>query len=102
MPRFRVNPTLDETPSANPRALILAAQARDQASALALMVATYAALERLIVHAPPEDVDGHSIVRADLGALLRALNGEMERQVDALVRHTSVLHSLVAREAGLR
>ncbi|WP_439587012.1 hypothetical protein [Hydrogenophaga sp.] len=95
---FRSKPTRDETQS---RSLILATQALDQASALALMVETYVVLERLITHEFRESTDGHSLLRADLGALMRALNGDLARQVDALVRHTSVLHGIAANEAGL-
>ncbi len=96
--------TRDETPPLHPRIFILATQAMNQASALAVMVNTYVALERMITHQPCDGAEDRagSIVRADLGALMRALNGEMERQVDSLVRHTGALHELASGEAGLR
>ena len=99
MPTFRSTPLCD-APALNPRILILAKQALNQASALAMMVDTYVTLERIITNQPIER--GKAPERADLGALMRGLNGELGRQIDTLVRHTGALHEVAISEAGLR
>jgi hypothetical protein len=101
-PTFLSALTRDANQPVHPRILILASQALNEASALAMMVDTYVALERLITHESCESADGRSMVREDLGALMRALNGEMGRQVDSLVRHTGTLHEVATSEVGLR
>lgn len=63
---------------------------------------SYAALEKLITHAPCEVVEGRPRVRADLSALMRAMNVEMGRQVDSLVRQTAILQEVAAGDSGLR
>ncbi len=90
----------DEAVPFNPRILILAIQAADQASLLSVMVKTYIALEKLISH--EEDALERASARSGLGSLMRGLNGEMERQVDALVHNTATLSASVASAAGVR
>jgi len=79
----------DEALRTNPQLLILATQAADQASLLSVMVQAYTALEGLMTHG--EDALERASTRAALGSLMRALNEEMELQVEGLVSLTSVL-----------
>lgn len=90
----------DETEPFNPRILILAIQAADQASLLSVMVKTYIALEKLISH--EEDALERASARSGLGSLMRGLNAEMERQVEALLHSTTTLSASVASAAGVR
>ncbi|WP_439517539.1 hypothetical protein [Hydrogenophaga sp.] len=73
----------------NPQLVILATQAADQASLLAVMVLAYTAMEKLMTH--EDDALERSTTRSALGSLMRALNGEMESQVERLVSLTSVI-----------
>lgn len=73
----------------NPQLLILVIQAADQASLLAVMVQAYIAMEKIITH--EHDTLERASTRSALGSLMRALNGEMELQVERLVSLTSVL-----------
>lgn len=82
----------------NPRTFVLATQAADQASLLAVMVQAYAALEKIVTH--DQDSLERSATREGLGSLMRALNGEMERQVEALVQGTAALRDFVLEESG--
>ncbi len=82
----------------NPRILILATQAADQASLLAVMVKTYVAMEKIVTH--DQDSLERAATREGLGSLMRALNGEMERQVGVLVRGTAALRDFVLEEGG--
>lgn len=82
----------------NPRILILATQAADQASLLAVMVKTYVAMEKIVTH--DQDSLERATTREGLGSLLRALNGEMERQVGVLVHGTTALRDVVLEEGG--
>lgn len=81
--------TRNEATSLNPQIVILATQAADQASLLAVMVQAYTAMEKLITH--EDDALERSATRSALGSLMRALNGEMELQVERLVSLTSAL-----------
>lgn len=82
----------------NPKLVVLATDAADQAALLAVMVQACTALERIVTH------DQHSLerpeTRAALGSLMRVLNGEMGRQMDALVHGTRALRDLVLEEAA--
>lgn len=82
----------------NPRILILATQAADQASLLAVMVKTYVAMEKIVTH--DQDSLERAATREGLGSLMRALNGEMERQVGVLVDGTAALRDVVLEEGG--
>lgn len=82
----------------NPRILILATQAAKQASLLAVMVQAYAALEKIVTH--DQHSSERSATREGLGSLMRALNGEMEREVDALVQSTGATRDFVRNEFG--
>lgn len=99
-PIFLSTSKRNEIPPLNPRILILATQTLNQASAMAMMVDGYAALEKLITHTPCEIVNGRSRVREDVSALMRAMNVEMGRQVDSLVRQTAILHQMAAGDSG--
>lgn len=79
----------DDAVPFHPQLLILATQAADQASLLSVMVQAYTAMEGLMTHG--EDALERASTRAALGSLMRALNGEMELQVERLVSLTSVL-----------
>ncbi len=88
-----------QTTPLNPRILALATQVADEASLLAVMMQAYTSLEKLVTH--EQDILERSATRSGLGSLMRALNGEMERQVDALVHDTTALYAFVADEAGV-
>lgn len=77
----------------NPRLVVLATQAADQAALIAVMVQAYTALEKIVTH--NQDSLERATTRDAMGALMRALNGEMGRQADALVRCTAVLCDVV-------
>lgn len=62
------------------------------------MVKAYAALEKVVTH--DHDCLERSASRESLGALMRALNGEMERQVGVLIDGTTALQDIVAEESG--
>jgi hypothetical protein len=100
MAKFKLSRAFASADSApiNPRIFVLAAQAADQASLLAVMVKAYAALEKVVTH--DQDCLERSASRESLGALMRALNGEMERQVEVLLDGTTALQELVLEEAG--
>ena len=78
----------------HPQLLILATQAADQASLLAVMVQAYTAMEKIITH--EQDTLERASTRSALGSLMRALNGEMELQVERLVSLTSGVCTQVA------
>ncbi|OSZ73144.1 hypothetical protein [Hydrogenophaga sp. IBVHS1] len=80
----------------NPRIVILATEAADQASLLAVMVKTYTALERIVTY--DQDSLERAATREGLGSLIRALNVEMERQVGTLVHSTSALRDFALNE----
>lgn len=82
----------------NPTIVVLATQAADQAALLAVMVQTYSALEKIVTH--DKDSLERPATREALGSLIRALNGEMQRQVEVLIHGTAELHELVVEEAG--
>ncbi len=82
----------------HPKIVILATQAADQASLLAVMVQTYAALEKMVTH--DQDALERLATREGLASLLRALNGEMERQVDVLIHSTAALRDFAMEEAA--
>lgn len=81
-----------------PRLFVLATQAADQAALLSVMVEAYVALEKLISH--EQDTLERVTVRESLSILMRSLNGEARRQVQALVLSTNALYALAADEAG--
>lgn len=85
--------------SINPRLVVLATQAADQAALLAVMMQAYTALERIVTH--DQDSLERVATREALGSLMRAMNGEMGRQVDALVQTTTGLGAFVADEMGV-
>ena len=65
------------------------------------MVQAYTAMDGLMTHG--EDALERASTRAVLGSLMRALNGEMELQVERLVSLTSVLCTQVTdRTDGVR
>lgn len=75
--------------------------AADQAPLLSVMVQAYTAMDGLMTHG--EDALERASTRAVLGSLMRALNGEMELQVERLVSLTSVLCTQVTdRTDGVR
>lgn len=80
----------------NPKIVVLATDAADQAALLAVMMQAYTALERIVTH--DQDFLERVATREALGSLMRALNGEMGRQVDALVQATTVLGAFLADE----
>lgn len=80
----------------NPRIIVLATQAADQASLLAVMVQTYTALEKIVTH--DHDSLERSATREGLGSLIRALNIEMGRQVEVLIHSTTALNDFVHKE----
>lgn len=100
MAKFNLRGTriCDDSAPINPRILVLAMQAADQASLLAVMVQTYAALEKIVTH--DQDSLERTATREGLGSLMRALNGEMERQVEVLIRGTAALRDVVLEEGA--
>jgi hypothetical protein len=82
----------------NPNIVVLATQAADQAALLAVMVQAQTALERIVSN--DQDALERSTTREGFGSLMRALNGEMECQVHALIRNTAALRDSVLEEAG--
>ncbi len=83
------------------RIVVLAVQADTEAFALAATLKAYAALERFITPEHPTDTcEDLGLTRAGLGAVLRALNGEMERRVGLLVEATGELNGLVEEAMG--
>lgn len=96
--KTRVARHRDDSESINPRIVKLAFQAAEQASLMSVMVQTYIALEKLITH----DQEAANPTRQSSGlcSLMRGLNGEMERQVNALVDSTSALRACVTDEVG--
>jgi len=100
MAKFKLSRAFASADSAsiNPRIFVLTTQAADQASVLSVMVRAYAALEKIVTH--DQDCLERSSSRESLGALMRALNGELERQVEVLVDGTTALQELVLEEAG--
>lgn len=82
----------------DPRLVVLATQAADQAALLAVMVQAYTALERIVTH--DQDSLERVATREGLGSLMRALNGEMDRQVGVLVHGAAALRDVVLEEAG--
>jgi hypothetical protein len=79
--------------------VVLATQCADQAALLAVMVEAYTALEKIVTH--DRDSLERAATRDALGSLMRALNGEMERQVDAMVRDSAELSAIAGGELGL-
>nr|ART89800.1 hypothetical protein [uncultured bacterium] len=63
------------------------------------MVQACTTREKLIVH--EQDALERATTRSALRLLMRRLNGEMERQVDALVHNTTALYAFVAEKARL-
>ncbi|WP_439586103.1 hypothetical protein [Hydrogenophaga sp.] len=80
----------------DPRLVVLATQAADQAALLAVMVQAYTALEKIVTH--DRDSLERAATREGLGSLMRALNGEMGRQVEGLVHGTAALQELVGAD----
>lgn len=74
----------------------LATKAVDQVTYLTMTVQAYLALEKLITPEHLEDAN-ESVTpsRAELGALLRSVNMELQRQVHQLADTTTVLEVLV-------
>jgi hypothetical protein len=83
----------DSNSNIQPQLVILATQAADQAELLAVMVQAYTALEKIVTH--DRDSLERAATRKALGSLMRALNGELDRQVGVLIDGTSALRDKV-------
>ena len=80
----------------NSKLVVLATDAADQAAILAVMVEAYTALEKIVTH--EQDSLERSATREALGSLIRALNGEMGRQVDCLIHSATAIQKLAVDE----
>lgn len=101
-PRARAHqPPQHALSSSQLKLLTLATQAAEQASLLMVMLDTYVALEKLIQHDHACDAQTLTAKREGLCSLMRSINGEMARQVDALVVSTGVLCQRVAEGEGV-
>jgi hypothetical protein len=85
-----------ESSPINSKLVVLATEAADQAALLAVMVEAYTALEKIVTH--DKDSLERSATREALGSLIRALNGEMGRQVDCLIHSSMALQKLATDE----
>jgi len=86
----------DSNPAVHPQLVVLATQCADQAALLAVMVQAYTALEKIVTH--DRDSLERPATREGLGSFMRALNGEMGRQVDLLIYSTSALQESSVEE----
>lgn len=87
----------DSNPNIDPQLVILATECADQAALMAVMVEAYTALERIVTH--DRDSLERASTREALGSLMRALNGEMGRQVEVLVHSTTAILGVAIDES---
>jgi hypothetical protein len=80
----------DSNPTVYPQLVVLATECADQAALLAVMVEAYTALEKIVTH--DRDSLERAATREALGSLMRALNGEMGRQVELLIQSTAAIN----------
>ncbi|RZI79264.1 MAG: hypothetical protein EOP38_25835 [Rubrivivax sp.] len=87
----------DSNPTVYPQLVVLATECADQAALLAVMVEAYTALEKIVTH--DRDSLERAATREALGSLMRALNGEMGRQVDAVASTATSIQELAIHES---
>lgn len=81
----------------HPRVRSLAAEALDHANYLQLTLHAYLALEKLITPMNQAEADDElAPSRAELGALLKAVNDQLQTQVHQLADTATVLQALVS------
>jgi hypothetical protein len=84
----------------HPKVRGLAAQALDHANYLTLTLHAYMALEKLITPMYQAEADEEvPPSRSELGALLKAVNDQLQAQVQQLADTATVLQALVTGEA---
>lgn len=84
----------------HPKVRSLAAEALDHANYLTLTLHAYVALEKLITPLnQAEAADDVPLSRAELGALLKAVNDQLQTQVHQLADTATVLQALVSGRA---
>lgn len=81
------------TTSAAPTVAGLALRAADQASNLTHTLAAFRALEHLTTPTGRDDCERLEPTRTEMGELLRVLNNELERQIEAMTNATDELRN---------
>lgn len=84
----------------HPKVRSLAAEALDLANYLALTLHAYVALEKLITPMDQAEADEELVPsRSELGALLKAVNDQLQTQVHQLADTATVLQAIVSARA---
>ena len=96
--------TRSRTPPASPRfdaAEALALQACDDTDSLREVLCAYSCLEKLIAPLEVGDTEQLGPTRTELGSLVRLVNEEMSRRIEAAGSATRAMRAALARpEAG--
>lgn len=84
--------------TAAPTVAVLALQAADQASNLTQTLAAFRALEHLTTPTGRDDSERLEPTRTEMSELLRVLNNELARQIEAMASATDDLRTAAKRD----